>query len=399
MAATRGTAPDRLQSMHDNLLGNLSIAGLNDKLRGPPNGSNPVPDEQAYQDIIALLATHGLSDLVNRPYYGGSEGEANAAAAYDQAHGLQPVTGGTLTATDPDDDAVLTWSGSAAGIYGAIAIAADGTWRYTLDNLDPDTQALAQGATAIETFTATVTDNHGATATQLVTITITGTNDAPVARADVASGTEDGAPVTGSVATNDSDVDTGASLSYALASAVAGLTLNANGSYSFDPTHAAYQHIAEGATQVVTAYYVVSDGLGGSSTSTLTITLTGTNDAPVVSGPILVSATEGGGVYTFDPLANASDPDDGDSLSVVPVGPLPAGVSFVGESWSTDFETYALGSVVGQYRLDRCDAELAGQCDRRSRRGQGAAAGERSDLGRFRRPLHAVAWLLGRRDR
>jgi VCBS repeat-containing protein len=184
-----GTAPDRLQSMHDNLLGNLSLAGLNDKLRGPPNGSNPTPDEAAYQQIIDLLAAHGFSDIVNRPYYGGSEGEANAAAAYDQAHGLQPVTTGALTATDPDDDASLTWSGSATGIYGAITIAADGTWRYTLDNLDPQTQALAQGATAIETFTATVTDNHGATGTQIITITITGTNDAPVARADVASGT------------------------------------------------------------------------------------------------------------------------------------------------------------------------------------------------------------------
>ena len=60
---------------------------------------------------------------------------------------------------------------------------------------------------------------------------------------------EDGT-ITGSVAANDSDVDDGetATLSYALDAPVAGLTLNADGSYSFDAGDAAYQHLAAGAT-------------------------------------------------------------------------------------------------------------------------------------------------------
>ena len=44
---------------------------------------------------------------------------------------------------------------------------------------DTDTQALKEGQTVTESFTATVTDDFGATATQVVTITITGTNDTP----------------------------------------------------------------------------------------------------------------------------------------------------------------------------------------------------------------------------
>ena len=48
------------------------------------------------------------------------------------------------------------------------------------------------------------------------------------------------------MATNDSDVDDGAVLSYALDAPVAGLTLNADGSYSFDAGNAAYQHLAAG---------------------------------------------------------------------------------------------------------------------------------------------------------
>ena len=109
---------------------------------------------------------------------------------------------------------------------------------------------------------------------------MTGTNDAPVAVADTNAGNED-STITGTVATNDSDVDDGAVLTYSLDAPVAGLTLNADGSYSFDAGNAAYQHLAQGATT----------GRGGElhghrrarrdATSTLTITLTGTNDAPV----------------------------------------------------------------------------------------------------------------------
>ena len=33
-----------------------------------------------------------------------------------------------------------------AGTYGTLTLAADGSWTYALDNADPDTNALAQGA-------------------------------------------------------------------------------------------------------------------------------------------------------------------------------------------------------------------------------------------------------------
>lgn len=107
-------------------------------------------------------------------------------------------------------------------------------------------------------------------------------NVAPVAQADTASATEDGAAVTGSVAGNDSDPD-GDPLTYSLGTPVAGLTLNADGTYRFDPANAAYQDLRSGQTRTVVANYTVSDGKGGSASSTLTITVTGTNDAPVAT--------------------------------------------------------------------------------------------------------------------
>ena len=83
--------------------------------------------------------------------------------------------------------------------------------------------------------------------TATLTITLTGTNDAPVAVADTNTGDRRRATITGTVATNDSDVDDGADLTYALNAPVrGGLTLNTDGSYSFDAGNAAYQHLAAG---------------------------------------------------------------------------------------------------------------------------------------------------------
>src|SRR5207249_1763848 len=95
---------------------------------------------------------------------------------------------GTVTSSDVDAGATAAWTGNATGTYGAFAINARKCgWTYTLDNSDGDTQALKEGQTVTETFTATVTDDFGATATQVVTLTITGTNDSPVITSNAAA--------------------------------------------------------------------------------------------------------------------------------------------------------------------------------------------------------------------
>ena len=102
------------------------------------------------------------------------------------------------------------------------------------------TTSLAFGVTQNVVATYTMTDGSGATDTATLTITVTGINDAPDAVNDVASATEDGAVVTGTVATNDTDVDVGDTRTYALNAPVAGLTLDSGGSYSFDPRELSY---------------------------------------------------------------------------------------------------------------------------------------------------------------
>jgi VCBS repeat-containing protein len=62
---------------------------------------------------------------------------------------------------------------SEAGGSGSVA------WHYSVDNAD--IQFLAQGQTLVQTYSVTVTDDHGASTLQTVTVAIDGSNDAPTA--------------------------------------------------------------------------------------------------------------------------------------------------------------------------------------------------------------------------
>ena len=209
---------------------------------------------------------------------------------------------GTLTATDRDSADTLVWSGSAVGSYGALNVNTDGTYSYVVNAAAVD--ALAANVSASDNLTVTVTDSKGATDTRTVTINVSGANDAPVAQADVASATEAGGvanaaagldPV-GNVLQNDSDPDRNDSkvvtaVSAAASGVVGGvtagaygqLTLNADGSYSYqvDNRNAAVQALRQASdTLVDTFHYTMRDGAGASSSATLTVSVHGANDAP-----------------------------------------------------------------------------------------------------------------------
>ncbi|WP_325436430.1 retention module-containing protein [Pseudomonas nitroreducens] len=183
---------------------------------------------------------------------------------------------GQLTATDVDDTN-LTWSGSAKGAYGELTVNADGSYTYVVDA--NAVNALPLGQNPSESFTVTVTDPSGATDTRVITINVQGANDTPVAQDGQASVTEDSVIGGQLVAT---DRDTGSTLTFTTnGNPPAGFTLKPDGSWTFDGKDPAYQHLAEGETQVVQVPYTVTDEHGATSTATLTVTLTGTNDAPV----------------------------------------------------------------------------------------------------------------------
>ncbi|MGY3886833.1 VCBS domain-containing protein [Aeromonas aquatica] len=239
---------------------------------------------------------------------------------------LTPVTG-TLTASDADNPGLTFVAGNQHNAYGQFAVGADGKWSFVLaDNATVD--ALAAGQQHTEQFTVSLSD--GSTTT--VTITITGTNDAPVLQADVGAVNEDSIltrTAANGVLSNDSDVDgnilkvtgilngtTGsatavnASGDTVLTNSYGTLTIRADGSYSFNANGADAQKLAAGQTAGVVFTYTATDGTV-SQTSTLTITITGANDAPVLTPDVgtvnedaILTVNAANGV-----LANDSDVD------------------------------------------------------------------------------------------
>ena len=255
---------------------------------------------------------------------------ANADAAAIAEDTVAPVTGNLLTNdTDVDTGDVLTvtTTGAQVGTYGTVTIAANGAYSFTLNNGNAAVQALGVGQTLTQVFNYTISDGHGGTSTSTLTITITGTNDGPVANPDTNTVAEDTvAAVTGNVLTNDTDGDTGDTLTVTTTGAQVGtygtVTIAANGAYSFtlNNGNAAVQALGVGQTLTQAFNYTISDGHGGTSTSTLTITITGTNDGPVANPDTNTVAEDTVAAVTGNVLTNDTDVDTGDTLTVTTTG-------------------------------------------------------------------------------
>ncbi|HRF10252.1 MAG TPA: VCBS domain-containing protein, partial [Xanthobacteraceae bacterium] len=288
-----GSLPDRLQSLHDNLLGNVHGASLIDKMLGAGQGSNTDPIADVYQNILSLLAANGLSGLLDRPIYSGNEGVANDALAWDQSHGFAPAQAGQMHASDVDAGADLTWSGSGTGTYGVFAIdSVSGKWTYTVDPAMPGFAALTQGQTANESFTVTVTDEFGAKDQHVLTVTATGINDAPVITGDASyTVTEDLSTdidvlnrlvASGKLTVVDPDAGQSVFQTQTDSTQAYGtFSIDANGNwiyYAYNDS-AAIQGLAAGASVSDVVTVLTADG----TAQQITITIKGTNDAPVIA--------------------------------------------------------------------------------------------------------------------
>ena len=186
---------------------------------------------------------------------------------------------------------------------------------------------------ANDTFTYQVSNGMGGVASATVNVEVTAPNlNPPVAQDDVEAVLAD-ATLSDSVLTNNgngADTDpngnplsvvqvnlTGftAGSPFALPSGAL-LTMNANGTYVYDP-NGAFDGLADGATTTDSFSYTVTDGQGGNDTAAVTVTVTGvaSNHAPVAVDDSFTIGEDG--VSTLgDLLANDSDAD-GDALTLV----------------------------------------------------------------------------------
>ena len=212
--------------------------------------------------------------------------EAVAGAAA-QDHATVSVVLAGFDADSDDDGGTLTYQIVSGPSHGTASITGN------VLSFDPgaDFQSLAEGETREILITYQATDRHGAVSgTAPIVITVTGSNDGPIASADIAAAAENAGLVSISVLSNDTDIDSdddAASLRVVSASAASGALIGLSGApgagISYDPNSvAAFERLAAGETATDTVTYVIEDSHGAQSSSTVTVTITGSNDGPVI---------------------------------------------------------------------------------------------------------------------
>ena len=264
-------------------------------------------------------------------------------------------------ADDEDDQSTLTYTiTSNLGVgEGSVTNNNDGT--FTFDR-GSDFQELNLGETRQVTFQYTATDARSAESTAgTVTITVTGVNDTPTA-ADVGIGSpEDGATVDGNFAGDDADnEDDQSTLTYAITSGLGegeGSVVNNNdGTFTFDPDDD-FQGLADGEQRQVSFEYTATDSRSTVSTvGTVTVTVTGGNDAPVAIDDDLGTNADTllAGANVLDDNGNGADfdPDVGNTFLVFSHDPTSAlGVSV--SVASTGEVTYDASSLLAAQQLNQ----------------------------------------------
>ena len=322
---------------------------------------------------VTTTLTVTVSGVNDAPVAGddtGSTAENTVLRVAANAAGDNGANAGLLlNDTDPDGDLIITrvagntivtaGSTTVGTGGGQFTVDADGAWRF-----DPGTafDDLTTGESRATSVTYTITDGS-LTDTATLTVTVNGANDAPTATDDAGATTEnteltvaDDAP--GTTITNDDSSTTTTNADLLLndsdpesdtltISRVAGsadnvgkatdgsnggsFTISANGAWSFTPD-STFDDLATGETRITSVAYTAFDG-SLTDTATLTVTVTGGNDAPTAVNDTGATAenteltvadgatgtTSGTTTTNADLLLNDSDPD-GDTLTISEVG-------------------------------------------------------------------------------
>ncbi|WP_413614989.1 Ig-like domain-containing protein [Halomonas cupida] len=219
---------------------------------------------------------------------------------------------GQVTANDVEGDD-LSYRITTPPAHGTVVIEADGSYAYT-----PDTNYNGK-----DSFEVTVSDGHGGTTVVKVPVTVTPVNDAPTAANDTASAVEDQTlevPASEGVLSNDHDLDgdtlvvsgftiEGMSETFragdtAVIDGVGALTLNADGSYTFEPASNYNGPVPD-------VRYTINDGHGGEASARLLVEVSAQDDSVVIDGLDDGSAGGTDGSVKEAGLADGSDADSG----------------------------------------------------------------------------------------
>ncbi|MCV6577466.1 MAG: Ig-like domain-containing protein, partial [Cohaesibacter sp.] len=233
--------------------------------------------------------------------------------------------------SDPDGDDLTIINPTVDAAQGT-AIVEDGKIVFT----------PAAGFSGEASIAYSVQDAGGLTDSATVTVTVNSVNTPPLVDGPLASETaEDEAAYEFDLLVGASDADGGTLLVDETSiktdgedGLADGFTLDGK-MLTIDPANAAFQSLKAGETKDIVITYNILDGQGGSVSQTATITITGVNDAPTITGPLSYETSEDNGVYPLNLLETAND-IDGDDLNIANLSGLEDGLVLDGNVLKID---------------------------------------------------------------
>ena len=221
---------------------------------------------------------------------------------------------GTLTVADVDSgEAHFQTPASLTATYGVFTFdPSTGVWGYTLNNAAANVQSLAGGQVVHDTLTVKSADG---TASQQIDVTITGTNEAAVITGTATGAVKEDGTLTAAGTLTVADVDSGEAHFQTPASLTA-----TYGVFTFDPSTGVWGYTLNNAAanvQSLTGGQVVHDTLtvksaDGTASQQIDVTITGTNEAAVISGTA-TGAVKEDGTLTAAGTLTVADVDSGEA--------------------------------------------------------------------------------------
>ncbi|OJZ61633.1 hypothetical protein BRW64_27470 [Mycolicibacterium diernhoferi] len=265
--------------------------------------------------VAALRNANGTTTVSTLQISRDGNPPANGAVTNVSTNPTTGVVTGTVSATDPDGDA-LTYSGPATTDKGTLSVnPSTGAFTFSPTAAARHAALTSDIAAKTETFTVRVTDTKGNVLNVPVTVTIQPGSNANPASVNASVGIPNAVTgvATGTFTASDADGDT-LTFSAPTATAKGGALYISGSSFTYVPTEAA--RIAAGATGAPASAkqdsftVTVTDGHGGSATKLVTLTI-----APKSTGtPTTVTTV---GTVTVDGSAQAAYLNPSGSRAVI----------------------------------------------------------------------------------
>ena len=251
---------------------------------------------------------------------------------------------GSLAITDVDaGESVFDAQTATPGSHGTFSVTSGGVWTYNLDAAAAD--ALPAGAIVTETFDVVSADG---TATP-VTITITGTNDAPTITGSSAGDlleSEVAQQATGSLSITDADAGEGVFTAQTGTAGTYGtFSVTSGGEFTYDLDAGAADALIKDAVVTETFEVVSADG----TATPVKIKITGTNDAPTITGSAAVDLLETDAAQQAAGSLTITDVDAGEAVFDAQTGTAGSYGTFsvtTGGGWTYDLDAAAADALI-----------------------------------------------------